>query len=126
MTHKLRRPQPPLRRVTALDQQPNGPAIDQHAVLVIEEEHPLQVRLRRGPGVPTVRGRLITLGMTIEAFAHRVGVAARTVDNWAAHPQVVPAPGSRPPWTGCWPPPPRASGSRWPPLNSAPRHRPMT
>ncbi|WP_067473778.1 NUDIX domain-containing protein [Actinomadura hibisca] len=29
------------------------------------------------------------LGLTIEAFARRVGVAARTVDHWAAHPQVV-------------------------------------
>jgi hypothetical protein len=34
-------------------------AIDQRPVIVIEEEHPLQVRLRHIPRVPPVRSRLI-------------------------------------------------------------------
>jgi hypothetical protein len=34
-------------------------AVDQRTILVIEEEHPCQVRLRRSPGVPPVRGLFI-------------------------------------------------------------------
>jgi hypothetical protein len=57
-----------------------APLPDQRPVLVVEEEHPLQISLRRRPREPPVRRRLI-----ISQELHRHSPQSRT-DQSADHP----------------------------------------